>query len=93
MVFEHAGEYALYDRPDTDRLINHSDQGVQHLLIRYTERLIEAGNEPLVGSRGDSYYNALTESVIGFYKTESCGRENVLGTEAAISRITNHAST
>jgi transposase InsO family protein len=65
-------EQALYDRPvdDTDRLVHHSDRGVQYLSIRYTERLAEAGIEPSVGSRGDSYDNALAESVIGLYKSE-----------------------
>jgi len=63
-------EQALYARPDTDRLIHHSDRGVQYLSIRYTERLAEAGIEPSVGSIGDSYDNALAESVIGLYKTE-----------------------
>ncbi len=47
-----------------------SDRGSQYLSIRYTERLKEAGVEPSVGSVGDSYDNALAESVIGLYKTE-----------------------
>ena len=51
-------------------LIHHSDRGVQYLSIRYTERLTEAGIEPSVGSKGDSYDNALAESVIGLFKTE-----------------------
>jgi transposase InsO family protein len=65
-------EQALYDRPieESERLIHHSDRGVQYLSIRYTERLAEAGVEPSVGSTGDSYDNALAESVIGLYKTE-----------------------
>jgi len=63
-------EQALYARPDTDHLIHHSYRGVQYLSIRYTERLAEAGIEPSVGSVGDSYDNALAESVIGLYKTE-----------------------
>jgi transposase InsO family protein len=63
-------EQALWARPDTDRLVHHSDRGVQYLSIRYTERLAEAGIEPSVGSVGDSYDNALAESVIGLYKTE-----------------------
>ena len=50
--------------------MHHSDRGVQYLSIRYTERLAEAGIEPSVGSKGDSYDNALAESVIGLYKTE-----------------------
>ena len=63
-------EQAVYARPDIERLVHHSDRGVQYLSIRYTERLAEAGIEPSVGSRGDSYDNALAESVIGLYKTE-----------------------
>ena len=51
-------------------LIHHSDRGVQYLSIRYTERLARAGVATSVGSRGDSYDNALAESVIGLYKTE-----------------------
>jgi transposase InsO family protein len=63
-------EQALYDRDTDHRLIHHSDRGTQYLSIRYTERLAEAGIEPSVGSRGDSYDNALAESVIGLFKTE-----------------------
>ena len=51
-------------------LIHHSDRGVQYLAIRYTERLAEAGVVPSVGSRGDSYDNALAESFNGLYKAE-----------------------
>ena len=51
-------------------LIHHSDRGVQYLAIRYTERLAEAGVGPSVGSRGDSYDNALAESFNGLYKAE-----------------------
>ena len=50
--------------------MHHSDRGVQYVSIRYTERLAEAGIEPSVGSRDDSYDNALAESIIGLYKTE-----------------------
>jgi transposase InsO family protein len=63
-------EQALYDRGDIDQLIHHSDHGVQYLSIRYTDRLREAGIEPSVGSVGDSYDNALAETVIGLFKTE-----------------------
>jgi len=63
-------EQALYARGDTEHLVHHSDRGVQYLSIRYTERLAEAGIEPSVGSVGDSYDNALAESIIGLYKTE-----------------------
>src|SRR5262245_34266995 len=65
-------QQALYDRPvhDSERLVHHSDRGVQYVSIRYTQRLAEAGIERSVGSTGDSYDNALAESVIGLYKTE-----------------------
>jgi putative transposase len=65
-------EQALYERaPREDQgLIHHSDRGSQYLSIRYTERLKQAGLEPSVGSVGDSYDNALAESIIGLYKTE-----------------------
>ncbi len=63
-------EQALHARPDFDRLVHHSDRGVQYLAIRYTERLAEAGIEPSVGSVGDSYDNALAETINGLYKTE-----------------------
>ena len=69
-------EQALWARnpkPGTDpnrRLVHHSDAGTQYLSIRYTDRLIETGISPSVGSVGDSYDNALAESVIGLYKTE-----------------------
>lgn len=63
-------EQALYARRDTEKLVHHSDRGVQYLSIRYTERLAEAGIEPSVGSVGDAYDNALAETIIGLYKTE-----------------------
>ena len=63
-------EQALYSRPSGSDLVHHSDRGVQYLSIRYTERLAVAGIEPSVGSRGDSYDNAMAETVIGLYKTE-----------------------
>lgn len=63
-------EQALYSRRHTGQLIHHSDRGVQYVSIRYSERLADAGIEPSVGSVGDSYDNALAESVIGLYKTE-----------------------
>ena len=63
-------EQALYDRELDGPLVHHSDRGVQYLAIRFTERLAEAGIEPSVGSRGDSYDNALAETVIGLYKAE-----------------------
>ncbi len=63
-------EQALWARPRSEGLVHHSDRGVQYPSIRYTERLSEAGIEPSVGSIGDSYDNALAESVIGLFKTE-----------------------
>ena len=65
-------EQAIHDRrPAKDAgLIAHSDRGSQYLAIRYTERLAEEGIEPSVGSVGDSYDNALAETVIGLFKTE-----------------------
>jgi putative transposase len=65
-------EQALHDRRPVQGtgLVHHSDRGVQYVSIRYTERLAEAGIEPSVGSFGDSYDNALAESVIGLFKTE-----------------------
>jgi putative transposase len=65
-------EQALYDRPvqASEPLIHHSDRGVQYLSIRYTERLAEAGIMTSVGSKGDSYDNAMAESIIGLFKTE-----------------------
>lgn len=64
-------EQALYDRQvEQEALIHHSDRGVQYVSIRYTERLGEVGITPSVGSIGDSYDNALAETIIGLYKTE-----------------------
>ena len=63
-------EQALHARAPTSDLVHHSDRGVQYLAIRYTERLAEAGIERSVGSVGDSYDNALAETVIGLFKTE-----------------------
>jgi putative transposase len=68
-------EQALHARPDRDGLVHHSDRGVQYLAIRYTERLADAGIEGSVGSVGDSYDNALAETVIGLYKTEVIRRQ------------------
>jgi len=64
-------EQALHERrPVKGGLTHHSDKGSQYVSIRYTERLLEAGIEPSVGSVGDSYDNALAETVIGLFKTE-----------------------
>ena len=70
-VVHDAPEQALHDRrPAKDKLTCHSDKGSQYVSIRYTERLLEAGIEPSVGSVGDSYDDALAETVIGLFKTE-----------------------
>lgn len=63
-------EQALHQREVNDDLIHHSDRGVQYLSIKYTERLAEAGLSASVGTKGDSYDNALAESINGLYKTE-----------------------
>jgi putative transposase len=63
-------EQALCSRTGTQGLIHHSDRGCQYLSIRYTERLAEAGVDASVGSVGDSYDNALAETINGLYKTE-----------------------
>jgi len=70
----HALEQAIWERnrhgEPLDGLVHHSDRGVQYLSIRYTERLAQNGAASSVGSRGDSYDNALAETIIGLYKTE-----------------------
>ena len=65
-------EQALWARrPEPDKsLVHHSDHGSQYLSIRYTDRLVEFGISPSAGSVGDSYDNAMAETVIGLYKTE-----------------------
>jgi len=65
-------EQALHARPigDEGRLVHHSDRGVQYVAMRYSQRLKEAGIAPSVGSVGDSYDNALAETINGLYKTE-----------------------
>ena len=65
-------EQALHERRPTHRagLVHHPDRGAQYVSIRYTERLAEAGIEPSVGSVGDSYDNALAETINGLYKAE-----------------------
>ena len=64
-------EQALCERrPLRGALVHHSDRGVQYVSIKYTERLKDAGVEPSVGSVGDSFDNALAETINGLYKTE-----------------------
>jgi hypothetical protein len=71
-VDHNALEQAIWARKegDLDDLIHHSDRGSQYLSIRYTEKVAEAGGVQRVGGRGDSYDNALAESVIALFKTE-----------------------
>jgi putative transposase len=70
-------EMAIWARrdEDLDGLVHHSDRGVQYLAVRYTERLAEAGAVASVGSKGDSYDNALAETVNGLYKAELIWRQ------------------
>ena len=63
-------EQAIWSRSEIDGVVHHSDRGSQYLSIRYSERLIDAGVKPSVGTTGDSYDNALAETIIGLYKTE-----------------------
>ncbi|WP_307701015.1 IS3 family transposase [Variovorax paradoxus] len=83
-------EQALYDRqPERDgSLICHSDRGSQYVSIRYTERLGEAGIEPSVGSKGDSYDNALAETINGLYKAELIHRRAPWKTKEAVEFAT-----
>jgi transposase InsO family protein len=66
-------EQAIHARSDTSGVVHHSDRGSQYVSIRYTEQLAAAGIEPSVGSVGDSYDNALAESVIGLFEDVEFG--------------------
>ena len=83
-------EQALYARKPQrdDALIHHSDRGSQYVSIRYTERLAEAGIEPSVGSKGDSYDNALAETINGLYKAELIHRRAPWKTREAVELAT-----
>ena len=83
-------EQALYARqPERDGgLIHHSDRGSQVVSIRYSERLSEAGVEPSVGSKGDSYDNALAETINGLYKAELIHRRAPWKTKEAVELAT-----
>jgi len=83
-------EQALYARqPERDgSLVHHSDRGSQYVSIRYSERLAEAGVEPSVGSRGDSYDNALAETINGLYKAELIHRRGPWKTREAVELAT-----
>lgn len=83
-------EQAIYDRCGTTLagLVHHSDRGTQYLSMRYTDRLADEGIAPSVGSRGDSYDNALAESVIGLFKTEIIHRRGPWRTLEAVEFAT-----
>jgi len=83
-------EQALYARqPERDgSLVHHSDRGSQYLSICYSERLAEAGVEPSVGSKGDSYDNALAETINGLYKAELIHRRGAWKTREAVELAT-----
>jgi transposase InsO family protein len=83
-------EQALYARqPERDgTLIHHSDRGSQYVSIRYSERLAEAGVQPSVGSRGDSYDNALAETINGLYKAELIHRRAAWKTKESVELAT-----
>jgi transposase InsO family protein len=83
-------EQALYARRSEreGELIHHSDRGSQYVSIRYSERLAEAGIEPSVGSRGDSYDNALAETINGLYKAELIHRRAPWKTKEAVELAT-----
>ena len=82
-------EQALHERRPQHRagLIHHSDRGSQYVSIKYTERLAEAGIEPSVGSVGDSYDNALAETINGLYKAEVIHRRGPWRTFEAVEEI------
>jgi putative transposase len=63
-------EQAIWARSGAKGVVHHSDRGSQYLSIRYSERLAEIGAQPSVGSVGDSYDNALAETIIGLFKAE-----------------------
>jgi putative transposase len=83
-------EQALYARqPERDSsLVHHSDRGSQYVGIRYSERLAEAGIEPSVGSKGDSYDNALAETINGLYKAEMIHQRGPWKTKEAVEMAT-----
>ncbi|MGH8338137.1 MAG: IS3 family transposase, partial [Gammaproteobacteria bacterium] len=83
-------EQALYarGREREGELVHHSDRGSQYVSIRYSERLAEAGIEPSVGSTGDSYDNALAETINGLYKAEIIHRRGPWKTREAVELAT-----
>jgi transposase InsO family protein len=82
-------EKALYDRqPAAHALTHHSDRGSQYVSIRYIERLDQVGIRPSVGSRGDSYDNALAETINGLYKAELIHRRGRWKTRESVELAT-----
>jgi putative transposase len=81
-------EQALYARKPANDLVHHSDRGSQYVSIRYSERLAEAGIEPSVGSTGDSYDNALAETINGLFKAEVIHRRGPWKTKEAVELAT-----
>ena len=83
-------EQALYARQGErdGQLVHHSDRGSQYVSIRYSERLAEAGIEPSVGSKGDSYDNALAETINGLYKAELVHRRGPWKSREAVELVT-----
>jgi transposase InsO family protein len=83
-------EQALYDRQPSseDALVHHSDRGSQYVSIRYSERLAEANIAPSVGSKGDSYDNALAETINGLYKAEIIHRRGPWKTRESVELAT-----
>lgn len=83
-------EQALHGRRPVQGggLVHHSDRGSQYVSIKYTERLAEAGIEPSVGSVGDSYDNALAETINGLYKAEVIHRRGPWRTCEAVEFAT-----
>ena len=83
-------EQALHDRRPLHRggLVHHSDRGSQYVSIKYTERLADAGIEPSVGSVGDSYDNALAETINGLYKAEVIHRRGPWRSFEAVEFVT-----
>jgi putative transposase len=83
-------EMAIWARQDAglDQLVHHSDRGVQYLAIRYTQRLADHGAVTSVGSRGDSYDNALAEAVNSLYKAELIGRHGPWRTASQVELAT-----
>src|SRR3984885_10602745 len=83
-------EQAIHDRRPARKggLVHHSDRGSQYVAIRYAERLVEAGIDPSVGSVGDSYDNALAETINGLYKTEVIRRRGPWKSLKAVEFVT-----